>query len=54
MSPKAVLIVFLVCAAADFVLGYVHGHSIGAAITSAILGLAGTATYLWMIFRKAE
>jgi hypothetical protein len=48
MSGKGILLVFFVCALADFVIGYFNGRSIGYGIGRAIVGLGGTAILLWL------
>jgi len=47
MSVKAVFLIFFVCAAVDFVFGYVKAGSFPAGVISVVLGLFGTAFYLW-------
>jgi membrane associated rhomboid family serine protease len=54
ISPKAVVLIFLLCAVADFLWGYFNGHTFGAAVTAAILGLCGTAFYLVLFHGKDE
>jgi hypothetical protein len=49
-NPKAVLFLFLICAVLDFAWGYFRGHTFVAALTSAILGLGGTAYYCLAMF----
>ena len=54
MSPKAVLIAFILCAVADFVWGYFNGHTLGSAIIAVILGLVGTAWYAYWFTRPNQ
>jgi len=52
-TSRGVLLVFSICALADFVWALVDKRSLAEAVISAILGLFGTAIYL-LIDRAAE
>jgi O-antigen/teichoic acid export membrane protein len=45
-AVKAIVLVFLLCAAFDFVWGYVHERSVPAGVISVVGGLFGTAFFL--------
>ena len=45
---KAILLVFSLCAIVDFVWSYVRERSIAEGVTSAALGLFGTAWYVFL------
>src|ERR1019366_9396604 len=47
-SIRVVLLIFLVCAVFDSVLGYIHERSVPAGVISAVGGLFGTAFYLFL------
>jgi len=47
-SAKAILAIFLGCAAIDFVWGYIHERSVAAGVVAIVLGLFGTAWYLFL------
>ena len=56
-TAKAILLIFLLCTVADFVLGYIHGRSIPAGVISIAGGLLGTGCYLllfWWSQRKDD
>lgn len=50
MSAKAIVLIFVLCAVADFVLGYIHERSFPAGLISVIGGLFGTAFYV-LVFK---
>ena len=52
MSGKAILLVFTLCAVADFVWGYIHERSVPAGVISVVGGLFGTAFY-FLVFNWA-
>jgi membrane associated rhomboid family serine protease len=52
ISGKTILLIFVLCAAADFLWGYFNGHTLGAAVIAAILGLFGTAFYVFWLSRQ--
>ena len=43
-----ILIAVIVCAVFDFLWGYFHQHSIGAGLVAVVLGVFGTAWYLFL------
>ncbi len=51
---KAILLLFSLCAVADFVIGYMNGRSVGYAFGRVFIGLFGTAFLAWLlgIFRN--
>jgi hypothetical protein len=48
---RGIVLVFALCALTDFVWSYVKGRSIIEAVVSAVLGLFGTAWYLFLLSR---
>ena len=53
VSPKVIVLIFLLCALFDFVWGYVHERSVSAGVISIVLGLFGTAFYA-LVFLPRE
>jgi hypothetical protein len=47
---KTIVLVFVLCAFADFFLGYVRGRSIGGGVVSLFLALFGTAVCVFLFF----
>jgi len=47
-SAKAILAIFLGCATIDFIWGYIHERSVAAGVVAIVLGLFGTAWYLFL------
>ena len=47
-SAKAIVLTFLLCALADFVLTYIERRSIAEGVISVVLGLFGTAWYAFL------
>jgi len=47
-SVKVILLIFMLCGVVDFVFGYVNGRSMLAGIVWVVLGVFGTAA--WMFF----
>jgi len=45
---KSILLVFVLCGIADFVWGYVHGGSILSGAVWVVLGVFGTAGYVFL------
>lgn len=48
ISANAILAIFLACAAIDFIWGYIHERSVVAGVVAIVLGLFGTAWYLFL------
>ena len=48
-SAKAILAIFLGCAAIDFIWGYIHERSVVAGVVAIVLGLFGTAWYVFLL-----
>ena len=46
---RGILLVFVLCGACDFVWGYIHERSVLAGVTGIVLGLFGTAWYLFLL-----
>jgi hypothetical protein len=46
---KAILAIFLGCAAIDFIWGYMHERSVVAGVIAIGLGLFGTAWYVFLL-----
>jgi hypothetical protein len=49
-SAKAILAIFR-CAAIDFIWGYIHERSVVAGVVAIVLGLFGTAWYVFLLGR---
>ena len=47
-SAKAILAIFVGCAAIDFIWGYIHERSLIAGVVAIVLGLFGTAWYAFL------
>jgi len=48
-KARIILLTFLICGVFDFVWGYFHEHSILAGMVAIVLGLFGTAWYLFLL-----
>jgi hypothetical protein len=48
-SANAILAIFLACAAIDFIWGYIHERSVVAGVVAIVLGLFGTAWYVFLL-----
>jgi hypothetical protein len=48
-SANAILAIFLACAAIDFIWGYIHERSVVAGMIAIVLGLFGTAWYVFLL-----
>jgi ribosomal protein L40E len=49
ITAKAIVLVFSLCAVADFIFGYIHERSVPAGVISVVGGLFGTAFYLLVL-----
>ena len=45
---RIILLAFILCAIFDFLWSYFHEHSIGAGLVAIVLGVFGTAWYLFL------
>jgi hypothetical protein len=47
-AVKGILVLFVLCGVADFVWGYVHGRSVLFGVVWVVLGIFGTAGYMFL------
>jgi hypothetical protein len=45
---RIILLAFILCGVLDFLWGYFHEHSIGEGLVGVVLGVFGTAWYLFL------
>jgi hypothetical protein len=45
---RIILLAFILCGVFDFLWGYFHEHKIGAGLVAIVLGVFGTAWYLFL------
>jgi O-antigen/teichoic acid export membrane protein len=46
---RLIPLAFILCGVFDFIWGYIHEHSVAAGVVAVVLGLFGTAWYLFLI-----
>jgi len=48
-KTRNIALAFILCGAFDFLWGYVHQHSVAAGAVAIVLGLFGTAWYMFLL-----